>query len=68
MLSDLISNPDIFYTYLKDKLDSRFIDKLYEVQDNYLDDMEVTKEINNILCKLCLKSEVLADQIGSIKF
>lgn len=65
MLSKFIDNPEIFEMYLKDRLDEAFIDKLNTIQENYLDDMPVTKEINNILCKLCLKSERLAKHISN---
>lgn len=66
MLSNYINNADIFYSYLKDKLDEKFIDKLNNIQENHLDDMEVTKEISNILCKLCMKSETLANHISNM--
>ena len=64
MLSNFINNPEIYYSFLKDKLDEKFIDKLNSIQDNHLDDMDVTKEISNILCKVCLKSESLASHIS----
>ena len=55
MLSNFINNPEIYYSFLKDKLDEKFIDKLNSIQDNHHDDLDVTKEICNILCKVCLK-------------
>lgn len=63
-LSGFINNKEIFNKHLKDKLDTKFIDQLFEIQENYIDDLDVGKEINNILCNLCLKSEILAAQIS----
>lgn len=63
----------IFGTYLKDenqynnliakKIDTSFIDLLFEISDNYLDDAKVSKELNNILCLLCLRNEQFAAYI-----
>ena len=66
-LSGFINNNEVFEKILKNKLDTNFIDQLFDIQENYLDDCEVSKEINNIFCNLCLKSEKLAAQI-SINF
>jgi hypothetical protein len=66
-LAGFIPIPEIFDKHLKDKLDTKFIDQLFDIQENYIDDLEVGKEINNILCNLCLKSDVLAGQISKLK-
>jgi hypothetical protein len=63
-LAGFIPNQEVFETHLKDKLDTKFIDQLFDIQENYIDDLEVGKEINNILCNLCLKSDALAGQIS----
>ena len=63
-LSGFINNKVVYDKHLKDKLDTKFIDTLFDIQENYIDDLEVGKEINNILCNLCLKSDVLAAQIS----
>jgi hypothetical protein len=63
LLTEQIQDDDVFNSHLKDKLDYDFIDSLFETSENYLDDDEVGKEINNILCSLCLKSNKLADYI-----
>jgi hypothetical protein len=55
-----INNERVYNSYLKDKLDSRFVDLLFETAENYIDDLEVSREINNILCSLCLKNEGLS--------
>jgi hypothetical protein len=60
LLRTHINDDLIFEPYLKSKLDKAFIDQLFDTQENYLDDMEVSKEINNILCSLCLKNEELS--------
>jgi hypothetical protein len=64
-LSGFLNNDEIYNKYLKDKIDNKFIDHLFDTQENYVDDLEVGKEINNILCNLCLKSEALAAQIST---
>ena len=64
-LSGFITNNEIFQKYLKDKLNTKFIDQLFDIQENYIDDLEVGKEMNNILCNLCLKSDDLAAQIST---
>lgn len=63
----------IFGSYLKDenqynnliakKIDTSFIDLLFDISDNYLDDAKVSKELNNILCLLCLRNEQFAAYI-----
>jgi hypothetical protein len=62
-LAGFISNNEVFEKHLRNKLDTKFIDQLFDIQENYIDDLEVGKEINNILCNLCLKSDLLAAQI-----
>ena len=57
ILSDYISDEKLFKRRLSQKIDKKFIDSLFDTVDNYLDDMEVSKEVNNILCNLCLQSE-----------
>ena len=65
-LSGFIQNNEIYNKHLKDILNTNFIDQLFEIQENYIDELEIGKEINNILCNLCLKSEILASQISII--
>ena len=62
-LSSYIDNADYYNKHLYDKLDENFVDKLFEIEDNYLDNPEVIKEINNILCHLALRNPKLADCI-----
>ena len=67
-LSGFVVNEDIYNKYLKDKIDASFIDHLFDVQENYVDDLEVGREMNNILCNLCLRSGTLASQISNLIF
>ena len=53
----------IYNKHLKDKIGDKFVDKLFEIQDNYLDNPEITKEINNLLCYLALRNPKLAETI-----
>ena len=66
-ISGFITNDEVFEKQLKDKFETKFIDQLFNVQENYIDDLEVCKEINNFLCNLCLKSEVLTAEISKYK-
>ena len=62
-LSDYVKDDTLYNKHLNDKIDENFIDKLFEIQDNYLDNPEITKEINNLLCYLALRNPKLAEAI-----
>ena len=62
-LSDYVKDDALYNKHLSDKIDDDFVDKLFEIQDNYLDNPEIIKEINNILCYLALRNPKLADII-----
>ena len=46
------------------KLNESFINDLISKQENYTDDIEVSREINNLLNAICLKSEDLSGKIS----
>jgi hypothetical protein len=60
ILRQNINDDQVFDSYLKERLDNAFVDQLFETAENYIDDIEVSREINNILCSLCLKNEKLS--------
>ena len=62
-LSDYVKDDTLYNKHLGDKIDESFVDKLFEIQDNYLDNPEIIKEINNILCYLSLRNPKLAECI-----
>ena len=62
-LSDYVKDDMLYNKHLKDKIGDKFVDKLFEIQDNYLDNPEITKEINNLLCYLALRNPKLAETI-----
>ncbi|MCQ2815881.1 MAG: hypothetical protein MJ252_01320 [archaeon] len=62
-LGGMLEDEDYYKKYVADKIDESFIDKLFEINDNYLDNPEITKEVNNILSKLCLRNPKLAEHI-----
>ena len=62
-LADYVKDDILYNKHLDDKIDDGFVDKLFEIQDNYLDNPEIIKEINNILCYLALRNPKLAECI-----
>ena len=62
-LSDYVKDDVLYKKHLLDKINEGFVDKLFEIQENYLDNPEIIKEINNILCYLSLRSPKLAECI-----
>ncbi|MBP3801733.1 MAG: hypothetical protein J6I85_06920, partial [Clostridia bacterium] len=62
-LSDYVKDNELYNKHLGDKIDDGFIGKLFEIQEDYLDNPEVTKEINNILSYLAMKNQKSADSI-----
>ena len=60
-LHDYVKDKDLFDKHVKDKLGEDFVDKLLDIQENYLDNEEVTKEINNILCYLYMRNPKSTD-------
>ena len=62
-LSDYVKDDTLYNKHLNDKIKENFVDKLFEIQDNYLDNPEITKEINNLLCYLALRNPKLAEAI-----
>lgn len=62
-LCDYIYNKEKFENLLLKKINFEFIDSLFLSSENYLDDNEVGREINNTLCGLCIYSENLAKYI-----
>ncbi len=63
MFSSYLKDEDLYNKHLADKLNTDFIDLLFDISDNYLDDAKVSKELNNIMCYLCLRNEKFADYI-----
>ena len=61
--SKYLMDEELYSKLLKGKLDNSFIDAIFEDIDNYLGDIKVSKELNNILCYLCLREEQLASYI-----
>jgi len=62
-LSDYVKDDTLYNKHLDNKIDESFIDKLFDIQDNYLDNPQITKEINNLLCYLALRNPKLAEAI-----
>jgi hypothetical protein len=42
-LSDYVKDDVLYNKHLNDKIEDNFVDKLFEIQDNYLDNPEITK-------------------------
>ena len=61
--SKYLKNDELYSKYLKGKVDNSFVDAVFDDIDNYLGDIKVSKELNNILCHLCLRDEQLASYI-----
>ena len=61
-LKNLI-NQNLYEKYISKKVDNSFVDCIFDDIDNYLGNIKVTKELNNILCYLCLYNEDLANYI-----
>ena len=61
--SKYLKDDELYDKYLKGKLDNSFVDAVFDDIDNYLGDIKVSKELNNILCYLCLRDEKLAAYI-----
>ena len=62
-ISKYLKNDELYNKFLKGKLDTSFVDAIFDDIDDYLGDIKVSKELNNILCHLCLRDEQLADYI-----
>ena len=58
-----IMKQDSYEKYIAKKVDNSFVDCIFDDIDNYLGNIKVTKELNNILCYLCLYNEDLANYI-----
>lgn len=50
------SDPTTFEK-LSESLNEEFINKLFEINENYLGDNEIQNSINNLLCSICFHSE-----------
>ena len=61
--SKYLKDDELYAKYLKGKVDNSFVDAVFDDIDNYLGDIKVSKELNNILCYLCLRDEQLASYI-----
>ena len=61
--SNYLKDEEMYNKYIADKVDNEFIDTIFDISENYLDDEKVSKELNNILCYLCLRNEKFADYI-----
>lgn len=59
----LIYNKENFEKLLADKINNDFIDGLFASSENYLEENQVSREINNTLCGLCINSDKLAKYI-----
>ena len=62
-ISNYLMDEELYSKLLKGKLDNSFIDAIFEDIDDYLGDINVSKELNNILCYLCLRDEQMASYI-----
>ena len=62
-LSKYIIDESLYSKFLKGKLDNSFVDAIFEDIDDYLGDIKVSKELNNILCYLSLRDEEMATYI-----
>ena len=62
-LSDYVKDNDLYNKHLSNKIDDGFIGKLFDIQEDYLENPEITKEINNILSYLAMKNQKSADSI-----
>ena len=62
LLKNLI-NQNLYEKYVSEKVDNSFVDSIFDDIDNYLGNVKVTKDLNNILCYLCLYNENLANYI-----
>ena len=62
MLKNL-ANQSSYEKYIANKVDNSFVDCIFDDIENYLGNIKVTKELNNILCYLCLYNEDLANYI-----
>ena len=58
-----LANQNSYEKYIANKVDNSFVDCIFDDIDNYLGNIKVTKELNNILCYLCLYNEDLANYI-----
>jgi hypothetical protein len=58
-----IYNKENFEKLLSDKINNDFIDGLFASSENYLEENQVSREINNTLCGLCINSDKLAKYI-----
>ena len=58
-----LKDDELYSKYVKGKVDNSFVDAIFDDIDNYLGDIKVSKELNNILCYLCLRDEQLASYI-----
>lgn len=63
ILSNMLLDKEFFENVLSSKIDNSLIDALFNANDNYLEDLKVSSEINNVLCLLCIRSEDLAKYI-----
>ena len=61
--SKYLKDDELYSKYIKGKVDNSFVDAIFDDIDNYLGDIKVSKELNNILCHLCLRDEQLASYI-----
>ena len=62
-LNKHIYNKDNFEKLLADKINNDFVDSLFTSSENYLEENQVSREINNTLCGLCINSDKLAKYI-----
>lgn len=62
-LSNLVLDKNFFEKNLKEKIDKSLIDALFNANENYLEDLPVSSEINNLLCVICIRSDELAKYI-----
>ena len=63
ILTNNLKNEEKYKKNIEPKINTDFIDNIFTINDNYLDDQKVSKELNNILCYLCLYNEKYANYI-----
>lgn len=62
-LSNMMFDENFYEKHIKEKLDKDLIDALFNANENYLEDLPVGSEINNLLSSICMRSDDLAKYI-----
>ena len=65
ILKNYIDDENLYEKYLKSEINEKFIDNLLEISENFLDNPQILKEINNLLCLIAIRNPSLSDYIVS---